>query len=86
MGNALRSLFSQCFGPFSADDNYGGTLGPHGVSAATVGVSALAHDLFNFEITSNVPEGLSSHVISSRKAQANWYDPPPLFLSLDYLC
>ncbi|KAI4385629.1 hypothetical protein MLD38_003630 [Melastoma candidum] len=73
MGNALRSLFSQCFGPFSADDNYGGTLGPHGVSAATVGVSALAHDLFNFEITSNVPEGLSSHVISSRKAQANWY-------------
>lgn len=69
MGNALRSLFNQCCRPSAADDN---SLGPHGVSAATVGVSALARDLFNFEITSNVPDGLSSHVISSRKAQANW--------------
>lgn len=48
-------------------------LGPHGVTAATVGVSALAQDLFNFGITSKVPEGLSRHVVSSRKAQANWY-------------
>jgi len=43
------------------------------VSSATVGVSALAQDLFHFEITSQVPEGLSKHVVSSKKAQANWY-------------
>ncbi|XP_018719561.2 staphylococcal-like nuclease CAN1 isoform X1 [Eucalyptus grandis] len=62
-------------------------LGPHGVSAATVGVSALAQDLFNFEITSQVPEGLSNHVVSKTKAQASCYkkllvawkasNPPP---------
>ncbi|OVA17220.1 hypothetical protein BVC80_1837g15 [Macleaya cordata] len=49
-------------------------LGPHGVSSATVGVSALAQDLFHFDITSQVPEGLSQHVVSSKKAQANWYN------------
>ncbi|KAK4550959.1 hypothetical protein RGQ29_032661 [Quercus rubra] len=38
-----------------------------------VGVAALAHDLFHFEITSQVPEGLSKNVVSSKKAQANWY-------------
>ncbi|KAI6691873.1 hypothetical protein NL676_019583 [Syzygium grande] len=57
------------------------------LSAATFGVSALAHDLLNFEITSKVPEGLSNHVGSSREAQASWYrkllvawresNPPP---------
>ncbi|KAA8534011.1 hypothetical protein F0562_031528 [Nyssa sinensis] len=67
MGNALRFL---CCGKPSADSE---SLGPHGVSATTVGVSALAHDLFNFQITSQVPEGLSRHVVSSKKAQANWY-------------
>ncbi|XP_010537070.1 PREDICTED: staphylococcal-like nuclease CAN2 [Tarenaya hassleriana] len=69
MGNALRSLYGKCCKPTTADES----LGPHGVSAATVGVSALAHDLFNFEITSQVPEELGSYVVSSRKAQANWY-------------
>ncbi|KAH0979603.1 hypothetical protein GBA52_006780 [Prunus armeniaca] len=49
------------------------SLGPHGISAATLGVWALAYDLFNFEITSQVPEDLSQHVVSSKKAQANWY-------------
>uniref|UniRef100_A0A5B7C3R1 Putative staphylococcal-like nuclease CAN2 n=1 Tax=Davidia involucrata TaxID=16924 RepID=A0A5B7C3R1_DAVIN len=68
MGNALRFLC--CGKPSSADSE---SLGPHGVSASTVGVSALAHDLFNFEITCQVPEGLSQHVVSSKKAQANWY-------------
>ncbi|KAL4620766.1 hypothetical protein ACB092_06G179500 [Castanea dentata] len=47
--------------------------GYHGVSAVNVGVTALAHDLFHFEITSQVPEGLSKNVVSSKKAQANWY-------------
>ncbi|XP_030540343.1 staphylococcal-like nuclease CAN2 [Rhodamnia argentea] len=85
MGNALRFLYGHCCKPSAAGDS--DSLGPHGVSAATVGVSALAQDLFNFEITSKVPEGLSNHVASSRKAQANWYrkllvawresNPPP---------
>ncbi|CAH2058625.1 unnamed protein product [Thlaspi arvense] len=69
MGNALTFLYGKCCKPTTDDES----LGPHGVSAATVGVSALAHDLFNFEITSQVPEGLGRYVGSSRKAQAKWY-------------
>jgi endonuclease YncB( thermonuclease family) len=70
MGNVLRLLYGQCCKP-SADSN---SIGPHGVdSAANAGVSALAHDLYHYEITSQVPEGLSKHVVSSKKAQANWY-------------
>lgn len=69
MGNALRFLYGQCFKPSAADDS----LGHHGVTTNTVGVSALAHDLYNFEITSQVPQGLSQHVVSSKKTQANWY-------------
>ena len=52
MGNALRFLYGHCCKPEAAGDS--DSLGPHGVSAATVGVSALAHDLFHFEITSQV--------------------------------
>ncbi|KAA8539519.1 hypothetical protein F0562_026211 [Nyssa sinensis] len=65
----LGFLCGHCCKP-SADSE---SLGPHGVSAANVGVSALAQDLFHFEITSQVPEGLSKHAVSSKKAQANWY-------------
>ncbi|KAK7300469.1 hypothetical protein RJT34_11313 [Clitoria ternatea] len=71
MGNALRYLYSHCCKPTVSGDSE--TLGPHGVSSATVGLSALAHDLLHFEITSQVPEGLNKHVVSSKKAQANWY-------------
>lgn len=60
MGNALRFLYGHCCKP-STDTDY------------QPGVSALAHDLYNFEITSQVPQGLSKHVVSSKKAQANWY-------------
>jgi hypothetical protein len=49
MGNALRFL---CCKPTAAGDSE--SLGHHGVSAATVGVSALAQDLFHFEINSQV--------------------------------
>ncbi|GLT31532.1 hypothetical protein SLA2020_062630 [Shorea laevis] len=49
------------------------SLGLQVISASTVGVPALAQDLFYFEITSQVPEELSKHVVSSNKAQANWY-------------
>lgn len=71
MGNVLRFLCGHFCNPNAAAD--ADSLGPHGVSPATVGVSALAHDLFDFEITSQVPQGLSKHVVSSKKAQANWY-------------
>ncbi|KAL0652713.1 hypothetical protein Bca4012_095404 [Brassica carinata] len=37
------------------------------------GVSALSRDLLSLETTSQVPEGLGSYVVSSKKAQANWY-------------
>ncbi|VVB02892.1 unnamed protein product [Arabis nemorensis] len=82
MGNALRFLYGKCCKPTTDDES----LRPHGVSAATAGVPALAHDLFNFDITSQVPEGLGRYVVSSRKTQANWYQileawkqakPPP---------
>ncbi|KAL5799693.1 hypothetical protein ACOSQ3_032784 [Xanthoceras sorbifolium] len=67
MGNVIRFLYGKCCNQTTASDvDAGGSLGPHGVSA-------LAHDLFNFDITSQVPEGLSKHVVSSKKAQANWY-------------
>ncbi|KAJ4775821.1 Ca(2+)-dependent nuclease family protein [Rhynchospora pubera] len=46
---------------------------PNRISAATAGVSALAADLLHFDITNQVPEGLSQHVTSSKKAQINWY-------------
>ncbi|KAL5542838.1 hypothetical protein UlMin_010548 [Ulmus minor] len=88
MGNALRSLFGHCCKPSTTSDHRPDSLGFHGgVSASTVGLSALAHDLFHFDITSQVPEGLSRHVVSSKKVQANWYrrlleawreaNPPP---------
>lgn len=44
------------------------------MSSQTIGVSALARDLLHFEVTSEVPEELSKHVVSSKKAQANWYN------------
>lgn len=71
MGNALiRFLCGNCYKPSSAHDT---SLGHHGVTPATVGVSALAQDLLHFDVTSQVPEGLTQHVVSSKKAQANWY-------------
>ncbi|KAM1020313.1 hypothetical protein ACFX13_042300 [Malus domestica] len=73
LGSFIRFLLGQCCKPTTTGGDYSESLGLHGISAATVGVSALAQDLYNFEITSQVPEGLAQHVVSSRKAQANWY-------------
>ena len=54
MGNALRLLYGHCCKPTTADDHF---AGHHSVSA---GVSALAHDLYQFEITSQVsPNSIS---------------------------
>ncbi|WCJ19972.1 hypothetical protein M5689_002239 [Euphorbia peplus] len=71
MGNALRLICGNCCKPTVYGED--GSLGHHGVSVETVGVSALAQDLFSFEINSQVPEGLNKHVVSSKKAQSNWY-------------
>ncbi|KAL1559403.1 arginine permease [Salvia divinorum] len=69
MGNALRFLCAKCCDSSPQSDS----VGYHGVTAETVGVSALAHDLYNFEISNQVPQELGKHVVSSRKAQCNWY-------------
>ncbi|MCL7040657.1 hypothetical protein MKW94_028098 [Papaver nudicaule] len=78
MGNALRSLYGNCCNPKTQQesaDSYGHHH-QHDVPTTTtvVGVSALAHDLLNYEHTSQVPEGLSQYVASSKKAQAKWYN------------
>ncbi|KAJ6825818.1 putative staphylococcal-like nuclease CAN1 [Iris pallida] len=73
MGNSLiKFICGQCCKP-SSPPHDSQPLGPHGVTPSTVGVSALARDIFQFELTNQVPEGLSQHVESSKKAQANWY-------------
>ncbi|XP_074576597.1 putative staphylococcal-like nuclease CAN1 [Curcuma longa] len=41
--------------------------------AATDAVSVLSHDLSQFGVTGQVPDRLSQYVVSSKKAQANWY-------------
>ncbi|WOL01894.1 hypothetical protein Cni_G10613 [Canna indica] len=72
MGNSLfKFLCGKFRRPTHGDEPQ--PLGPHGVTDATVGVSALAHDIFHFDITSQVPDRLSEYVVSSKKAQANWY-------------
>lgn len=60
MGNALRRLCGSAL-----DNEKEDTL--------AVGYAALARDLFQFEITNQVPEGLDSCVQSSRAAQTKWY-------------
>ncbi|RZC63205.1 hypothetical protein C5167_024963 [Papaver somniferum] len=73
MGNALRFLCGNCFNPIDHQE-YESLGDHHGFSTDTVGVSALAHDLFQFDITSQVPERLSGHVASSLEARATWYN------------
>ncbi|KAI3705006.1 hypothetical protein L1987_75236 [Smallanthus sonchifolius] len=83
MGNALRFLYGECCSKPTTTGSGGGgggnwanqpqSHGHHGVPTSTGGVSALARDIHQFELTSQVPQGLSKHVVSSKKAQANWY-------------
>ncbi|KAI5077124.1 hypothetical protein GOP47_0006948 [Adiantum capillus-veneris] len=93
MGNILRKLcgsenYDNTVGQHGAPLAYqAAPLGPHGVSVETVGFAALARDLFQFELTHEVPEGLDSYVQSSKAAQTKWYaklhtawktaNPPP---------
>ncbi|XP_030929178.1 staphylococcal-like nuclease CAN2 isoform X2 [Quercus lobata] len=67
----LRFLCGQWYNPTTDEDLE--SQGYQKVCRLSTLVTALAHDLFHFEITSQVPEGLSKHVVSSKKAQANWY-------------
>lgn len=60
LGKLVKFLLGPCLKPTTTGGD-SESLGPYGVSAATVGVSALAHDLFNFEITSQVPLQLCYH-------------------------
>ncbi|KAI3748891.1 hypothetical protein L6452_12305 [Arctium lappa] len=83
MGNALRFLYGECCKPTTTGGGGGGggnwvnqqqSHGYHGFPTSTAGVSALARDIHHFEMTSQVPEGLGKHVVSSKKAQSNWYN------------
>ncbi|KAI3913533.1 hypothetical protein MKW92_009182 [Papaver armeniacum] len=76
MGNALRFLYRNCCEPTPQESNqyqYGGVPPTATATTTAGGVSALAHDLNQYQITSQVPEGLSELVVSSKKAQAKWY-------------
>lgn len=82
MGNALRFLYGECCSKPTTGGGGGGggnwvnqqqSYGYQGVSASTAGVSALVRDIHHFEKTAQVPEGLSKYVVSSKKAQSNWY-------------
>ncbi|KAI3868707.1 hypothetical protein MKX03_025957 [Papaver bracteatum] len=84
VGNTLvRIIHGVCFSKpttISDDDDqdYSNISSPdHHVSQPppppTNGVSSLGSDLFNFDNTFEVPELLSEHVASSKKAQAKWY-------------
>lgn len=64
MGNVLRLL---CRGSKADAET------PQSAASQGVSVASLGHDLFNFENTSQVPNGLSKYVQSSKKIQANWY-------------
>uniref|UniRef100_A0A0D9UX59 TNase-like domain-containing protein n=1 Tax=Leersia perrieri TaxID=77586 RepID=A0A0D9UX59_9ORYZ len=66
MGNSIyRFLCGLC-----SPEQHAGIYQPHGAHPA---VAALGRDIQQFEATSQVPDGLSRHVVSSKKAQANWY-------------
>lgn len=72
MGNVLRFLCGKGCNPTTDEDLE--SQGYHGVSAANVGVTALAHDLFHFEITSQV------HMFSSGfNFFENWSCNPNVF-------
>ncbi|KAI3944645.1 hypothetical protein MKW98_021103 [Papaver atlanticum] len=81
VGNTLvRIIYGNCFKPTTtSDDNdqdYSNISSPdHHVSQPppTNGVLSLASDLFHFDNTCEVPELLSEHVASSKKAQVKWY-------------
>ncbi|KAI3846025.1 hypothetical protein MKW92_016115 [Papaver armeniacum] len=60
MGNALRFLYGNCCKPKTQESDRG--------------VSALVHDLANYENNSQVPARLSQHVAQSKKAQAKLYN------------
>ncbi|KAL8240987.1 hypothetical protein R6Q59_014342 [Mikania micrantha] len=80
MGNALRFLYGECCskptttaGDGGGGGGGGGWVNQHQSNGHHGSIAALARDIHQFELTSQVPEGLSKHVVSSKKAQSNWY-------------
>lgn len=83
MGNALRLICGYCCKPTSDSDS----LGHHGVTPQTVGVSALAHDLYTFEITSQVRSLSDQSLLSSSIAsihKLSTFDPSGKVKSFQY--
>ncbi|KAI3933566.1 hypothetical protein MKX01_032671 [Papaver californicum] len=80
IGNTLVSIiYGNCFKPTTTSDvddddhhDYSNVSSPH-QPPPTNSVKALGSDLFDFENNCEVPELLSEHVASSKKAQAKWY-------------
>ncbi|KAG8052226.1 hypothetical protein GUJ93_ZPchr0001g33193 [Zizania palustris] len=67
MGNSIYRFLCGLCSPSSEQQQHG--YQPHGAHPA---IAALGRDILHFEATSQVPEGLSRHVVSSKKARANW--------------
>lgn len=57
MGNALRFLHKHCYQPTTTESQ---SLEPQSASTQNVGVSALAHDILQFEVTSQVKNFFSN--------------------------
>nr|CAB3476148.1 unnamed protein product [Digitaria exilis] len=64
MGNSIYRFLCGVCAPSSSEQ------GLHGAHPA---VAALGRDILSFGANSQVPDELSRHVVSSKKAQANWY-------------
>lgn len=64
MGNSIYRFLCGLCAPSSSE---------HGLHGAHPAVAALGRDVLSFQSTSQVPDELSRHVVSSKKAQANWY-------------
>jgi hypothetical protein len=74
MGNALRFLYANCCKPTTSDD-------PYAVSSS--GVSALAHDLFHFENTSQVYlKNILNFVSHLKIAKNSLFFPTPQFCKM----
>ncbi|GLT89251.1 hypothetical protein SLE2022_072400 [Rubroshorea leprosula] len=72
--NVIRFLHELCSNATATEeDSQSLGLRPHYNSTLPSNVSLLANDLLQFEIGSEVPEGLSYYIASSKEDQAKWY-------------
>lgn len=73
MGNCILRAICGKISDYKTDSGADQQSAGGRISATAVGVSALAADLLHYDITNQVPEGLSQHVTAAKKAQVNWY-------------